>query len=169
MLTCSGYKVPNDKLNAVAVTRPPKQHYFGYYSKNQFNSSERYLLGLQCDIIGRLQRPGDIAVLGIIDLEQENNWIPLANTTTWNWQMGCMAEWLPGTDKKIIYNDRYEGKFVSVIRDITGSEHYVLPNPIFEIAPDGKSALTLNFSRLWDTIYRSKTCFRYPAFLSRKV
>jgi hypothetical protein len=146
----SVHKVPGDKVNIVAVTRPPKQYYFGYYTKKQFDPSDRYLLGLECGLIGRLQRAEDNAVLGIIDLKKDYQWIPLADTTTWSWQMGCMAEWLPKTDKKIIYNDRHEGKFVSIIRTITGDEHRILPNPIFEIHPDGKSALTLNFSRLWD-------------------
>jgi len=137
-------------LPAIAVTHGPKQHYFGYYDKHQFDPSNRYLLGVECDIIGRLQRAEDTATVGIIDLEHENEWTPLAETKAWNWQMGCMAEWLPGTEKKIIYNDRREGEFVSVIRDINKGEERVLPRPVFEIAPDGRSALTVNFSRLWD-------------------
>ena len=137
-------------LSATAVAHGPKQHYFGYYDKDPFDTSGRYLLGLECDVIGRLQQPDDRAMIGILDLEQGSEWVPVAETAAWNWQMGCMAEWLPGTDKTIIYNDRRDGAFVSVITDIERGEQRVLPNPVFEIAPDGQSALTLNFSRLWD-------------------
>lgn len=137
-------------VSATAVTQGPGQHYFGYYDKNQFDASDRYLLGLECDVMGRLQQPDDSATIGIVDLEQGNEWIPVAESAAWNWQMGCMAEWLPGTDRTIIYNDRREGAFVSVITDIERGEQRVLPHPVFEIAPDGRSALTLNFSRLWN-------------------
>ncbi len=144
-----GY-IENKQLPIVAVTRPPKQHFFGYYTNDQFDLSGRYLLSLECDIIGRLQREDDIATLGIVDLGQKCNWRPLVKTAAWNWQMGCMAQWLPGKPHQIIYNDRRASKLVSVIRDVTGGEKHVLPNPIYELAPDGRSALTLNFARLWD-------------------
>lgn len=142
--------VAEESLLATPVTRPPKQHFFGYYTKRQFDPSDKYLLGLECDIISRLQHVDDRATLGMVDLEDANKWIPLAETGAWNWQMGCMTEWLPGADKVIIYNDLRDGHFVSVIRDVERGEQRVLPVPVFEIAPDGSSALTLNFSRLWD-------------------
>ena len=143
-------KIEQRAVPAQAVTSGPKQHFFGYYDKNQFDPSDRYLLGLQCDVIGRMQTPDDRAEIGVVDLEGDNAWIPLAETAAWNWQMGCMAEWLPGTESSIIHNDRRDGRFVSVIRDLDGREERVLPHPFFELAPDGKSALTLNFARLWD-------------------
>jgi len=138
------------RLPATAATRGPKQHYFGYYDGDQFDASGRYLLGLECDVIGRLQTPDDRATVGIVDLERGNEWTPVAETAAWNWQMGCKAEWLPGRNRTIVYNDRRDGRFVCAIHDIEEGEQQVLPAPIFEMAPDGRSALTLNFARLWD-------------------
>ena len=75
------------------------QHFFGYYDKSQFDISGRYLLGLKCDVIGRLQQPEDVATIGLVDLENGNQWNAVAQTTAWNWQMGCMAEWIPGSSR----------------------------------------------------------------------
>jgi len=103
-LTRPAGKIENRTVPCVRVTNGPRQHYYGYYDSRQFDASDRYLLGLECDVIGRLQKPGDRAVLGVVDLEHGNEWIPVAETAAWNWQMGCRAEWLPGTNKTIIYN-----------------------------------------------------------------
>ena len=137
-------------LPAVGLTRGPRQHFFGYYDRTPFDASGRYLLGLECDDLRRPQRPEDTATVGLVDTEQGNRWVPLAETLAWNWQMGCMAEWLPGTDRKIIYNDRRQGRLVSVILDAGTRDEQMLPSPVFEVSPDGRSALTLNFARLWD-------------------
>jgi hypothetical protein len=137
-------------LPARAVTRGPKQHYFGYYDKQQFAPTGRYLLGHECSFIGRMQREQDVAVVGLTDLEAGDHWTPLAETRAFNWQMGSMLEWLPGSRDRIIHNDRREGTFVSVIRDLDGRELRVLPRAIFALAPDGRSGLSLNFARLWD-------------------
>ena len=97
-----------------------------------------------------MQQPDDAATVGLVDLEQGNTWTPVARTTAWNWQMGCMAEWVPGTVKTVIYNDRRDGSFVTVIHEFGRGEQHVLPSPFCELAPDGRTALTLNFARLWD-------------------
>ena len=57
-----------------------------------------------------------------------------------------MQHWL--SDTEFIYNDRRNGQFVALIRDIEGRELTCLPRPIYAVAPDGHTALTLNFSRL---------------------
>ena len=86
-------RIEQRPISAQAVTSGPKQHFFGYYDKNQFDPSDRYLLGLECDVIGRMQTPDDRAGIGVVDLEADNAWVPVAETMAWSWQMGCMAEW----------------------------------------------------------------------------
>jgi len=136
-------------LPAVAVTGGPRQHFFGYYDKQQFDPTGRYLLGLECDVIGRLQRPEDAATIGIVDLQRDHAWTPLAQTRAWNWQMGCHLEWLPGEARTIVYNDRRDGRLVAVVRNLDQQSERVLPRPIFSVAPDGTWGLSLNFARLW--------------------
>jgi len=134
---------------AVAVTGGPRQHFFGYYDQQPFDPSGRLLLALECDAIHRLQQPQDVATLGRVDLHRGNEWTPLARTRAWNWQMGCTSLWLGPNGRRIIHNDRRDGTLVAVVRDADGREQRVLDRPIFTLAPDGRSALSLNFPRLW--------------------
>jgi hypothetical protein len=60
-----------------------------------------------------------------------------------------MLQWL--NDKsgtKAIYNDRSGNKFVSRIIDVFTGESRTLCRPIYCLSPDGKYALSVNFSRL---------------------
>ncbi len=60
-----------------------------------------------------------------------------------------MTQWHPADPEHLfIHNDRRDGQFVSVIRRIDGSEVRIYDKPIYAIAPDGRSSLSLNFARL---------------------
>lgn len=147
--TTEHWSVEERLLPAVALTRGPRQHFFGYYDKRQFDTEDRCLLGLECDVIGRLQKPDDVAVVGMVDLRRGNEWVPLAETRAWNWQMGCHAEWLPGEGRRIVYNDRRGAELVAVVRDVDRQRERVLRAPVFCVAGDGQWAVSLNFARLW--------------------
>jgi hypothetical protein len=129
------------------ITSDSPPHWFGYYDKLQFDSTDRYVLGMRPPFEGKTPGPDDIVELGVIDLKNENRWSKIGETRAWNWQQGCMLQWIPGTND-IIYNDRRGGKFVSVVTDQSGNEKRVLPHAIYTLAPDGNRAATLNFSRL---------------------
>ena len=121
-------------------------HFFGYYDKSPWDASGRYLLAMQVDFIDRMPTAADAARIGMIDLEDENRWIPLAQTSAWGWQQGAMLQWLPEEPaRKIIYNQREKGRFVSVIQDVFSGERRVLPRAIFAL--NASNALCLNFAR----------------------
>jgi len=76
----------------------------------------------------------------------------IAETSAWNWQQGCMLQWNPREpSREIIFNDRREGRFVSVILDIHTGRERVLPLPVYTVSHDGSFALTTNFARLQHT------------------
>lgn len=130
------------------VTDGPKHHFFGYYDKTPWDKTERYLLALEVDFMDRPPNAEDVATILLIDLETGNK-ITLADTRAWNWQQGCMLQWMPNApDRLVIYNDRDEDKFVARILDVWSGEKQTLPHPIYTLTRDGKFALTLNFSRL---------------------
>lgn len=132
------------------ITKSDKEHLFAsYYGINSFNHSERYATVLETDIKFKLPDETEPAVLGLVDLESFE-FIPLTETHAWNFQQGCMAHWL-GTspDSLIIYNDFREGRYVSVIMNVfTRKELKVIPYPVSAVSPDGKEAVSINFSRL---------------------
>jgi hypothetical protein len=85
----------------------------------------------------------------MIDLEDGSRWIPLAETPVWNWQQGTMLRWMPtAPDRLIIHNDRQGDAYVSVVRDVHSGETRTLPMPVYAVSNDGRSAVTLNFSRV---------------------
>jgi len=136
-------------LPVKAATRGPRHHFFGYYDKDQWDPSGRYILALETRFADRPPGPDDYATVGLIDLEKPDKFEPLARTRAWNWQQGAMLQWLPGTSERlVIYNDRIEETFVSIILDIDRGKRRELPRPIYALSRDGKLALSLNFSRV---------------------
>ncbi|MBK8021213.1 MAG: hypothetical protein IPK19_07200 [Chloroflexi bacterium] len=135
-------------VEALPVTSG-KHHWFGYYDKFPWDATGRYLLGLESTFVDRQPTGEERAVVGMIDLQDNNRWIPLDETLAWCWQQGTMLQWLPSApDRKIIYNQRDGDRFVSIIRDVFTGETKTLPRPIYCVRPDGKRAVTLNFARL---------------------
>jgi hypothetical protein len=134
----------------IQITRSHKEHLFAsYYGINSFNQSEQYATVLETDLKFRLPEVTDTAVLGLVDLKTFE-FIPLTVTRAWNFQQGCMAHWLAiSPDSLIIYNDFREGKYVSVILNVfTRKELKIIPYPVSAVSPDGKEAVSINFSRL---------------------
>lgn len=135
-----------------AVTSGDQQHFFGYYDKCPWNASGKYLLGLETDFMDRPPTGDDRAVVGMVDLEDNCQWAPLADTRAWCWQQGCMLRWLPSVSNRlIIYNDRDEDHYVSIIRDVLTEETQILPMPVYAVSNDGRQAVTLNFARVQRT------------------
>ncbi len=135
--------------NALAITSGPKEHFFAsYYGINSWSADQRYATVLETDIKYRIPDENDPAVLGLVDMESFK-FIPLAETTAWNFQQGCMAHWL-GTspDSLIIYNDRIDGKFVSVILNVFTGEKRMIPYPVSAVSPTGQEAVSINFARI---------------------
>lgn len=131
----------------IQITKEGKEHFFAsYYGITSFNKSQRYVTVLQTDIKHKLPDETEPATLGLVDLKTKE-FIPLTKTSAWNFQEGCMAHWLD--DSKIIFNDYRNGKYVSVIMDTkTKKELKIIPYPVSGLSPNGKEALSLNFSRL---------------------
>jgi len=138
---------------AIQLIDNGKEHlYASYYGINSFSADQKYATILETNIKHRLPTENDPATLGLVDLET-HEFIPLTTTRAWNFQQGCMAHWL-GTspDTLIIYNDLRDGKFVSVILNVhTKQELKTIPYPVSAVSPDGKEAVSINFSRLRNT------------------
>jgi len=143
--------VPIKKFPPVRrITKGPRHHWFGYYDKLQFDSTVRYVLGNEVDFEHRSPTGDDVIKVGMIDLEDNDRWIELGESRAWNWQQGCMLQWLPGSKTKVIWNDRSGDHFISRILDVQTREQHEIPHPIYSVSPDGKSAVTPDFSRIQD-------------------
>lgn len=137
----------------IQITDDEKQHLFAsYYGINSWSNDQKYVTVLQTDIKYRLPDENDPATLGLVDVNT-NKFIPLTQTRAWNFQQGCMAHWLATSpDSLIIFNDLREGCFVSVIMNVhTREEIKTIPYPVSAVSPNGKEAVSINFSRLRKT------------------
>ena len=134
-----------------AITKAPKHHWFGYYDKLEFDPASRRVLGMQIGFEHRSPRPDDEIRIGMVDIEDGDKWTDLGSSSAWCWQQGCMLQWIPGTDSKVIWNDREDGAYVSRILDVDSGAMNTIPFPIYAIGPDGSWAVSTDFRRLNDT------------------
>lgn len=130
---------------------PYDAHYFyGYYDNPGIDPTDRYQLAHKVSFMDRMPTKNDWAELGIIDMHT-NEFTPIAKTQAWNFQQGAMFQYLHGTDAKdVIYNDFIDGEYVAVIMNLATGKTRYLDRPVANIAPNGKYALSINFSRLFD-------------------
>lgn len=132
------------------LTKGPAYHWFGYYDKLEFDPTNRYVLGMETCFEDRSPTINDTIKVGMIDLQDNNRWIELGESRAWNWQQGCMLQWLPGSSSEILWNDFDGEKFICHILDVFTREQRIIPYPVYTVSPDGKTALSLDFSRIND-------------------
>ncbi len=105
---------------------------------------------MEVDFEHRTPGPNDAIKIGMVDLQSNDRWIELGESVAWNWQQGCMLQWLPGSQNEVIWNDREGDRFVSHIVDVHTGNRRTIPHPIYAISPDGKSAVSADFRRIHD-------------------
>ncbi|MCA9062086.1 MAG: hypothetical protein KDA96_03480 [Planctomycetaceae bacterium] len=132
------------------ITRGPRHHWFGYYDKLQFDPGCRFVLSMQVPFEGRSPRPDDEIQIGMVDLEDGDRWIPLGQSTAWNWQQGCMLQWLPGSSDTVLWNDRGKDGYVCHFLNVRTRDMRTIPSPVYSVSPDGKTAVTPDFRRIAD-------------------
>ena len=118
---------------------------FFFYQCLQFDPTGRYVLAMKVDFDYRPIHTTDKAEIGFIDLKG-NKWTKIGETTAWNWQQGARLQWRPASDE-IVWNDRSDdGKgFVCRVYHFRTGKRRTLPRPIYDLSPDGRTALTHDF------------------------
>jgi len=134
-----------------AITRGPKFHWFGYYDKLEFDPTGRYILANQVDFEHRSPKPDEVIQVGMVDLQDGDRWIELGTSRAWNWQQGCMLQWVPGSKEEVIWNDRVDNQFVSHLMNIRTRKTRTLAGPVYSVSPNGKWAVYPDFRRLNQT------------------
>jgi hypothetical protein len=130
------------------ITRGPKYHWFGYYDKHEFDPSGRYVLANEVSFEGRAPTAQDVITVGYVDTKDDDRWVPIGTSAAWGWQQGCMLQWVGTEGRELLWNDRQDEKFVCRIYDIHSKKTRTLDRPLYTISADGKTGLSINFSRL---------------------
>ena len=126
------------------LTPSNKHCFFGYYDKSPWNPQEDKLLFGEVSVCGRMPCQDEKMQVGYIDLHDKQPRY-LAETTAWNFQQGCMLQWL---GDNIVFNNIVGKKFVAQVSGISGDVLDQYDWPIYAVSHDGKCAMSVNFSRI---------------------
>ena len=122
--------------------------FFGYYTRSPWNRKGDILFQ---ETRGRGTRPSLKHPLVVkLFRRSTNKVIPVGETHAWNWQQGCMLQWLGPEGDRLIYNtyDVRDDAYRSVVVELATNHTRRICRPIYSLNPQGTLALTLNFSRL---------------------
>lgn len=130
------------------LTSGPKHHFFGYYGIDPWNQSGSALLCLETDFQDHVPSPDEPAAIGLVDAKT-GAFGKITETRAWNFQQGAMLHWDPrDRQHRILFNDRRDGRIVSVSMDVRSRRRRYLPRAISAVSHDGKHALSLTYGRL---------------------
>ncbi|MGI6695190.1 MAG: TolB family protein [Christensenellales bacterium] len=130
----------------VQVSSKDSEHLFGYYDKTPWDSLSESMIYLRVSGANKQfasENPADIVLRS-----KEGKEKAIASTRAWNVQQGCMLQWYAKRDDEILFNDFRDGSYCSVVKNIQTGEERKLAMPVYSVSEDGKTALTLDFSRL---------------------
>lgn len=143
--------------NIIRVSPDDKGHeyFFGYYDKSPWDITDRYMLCMRANDTWSDVSPKEKADIILIDTQKAesdpNRIKKIAETRAWNVQQSCMLQWMgPDYSSKILYNDYRNGAYCSIIKELSTGEERIIPAAVYTVSADGKFALTLDFSRLYN-------------------
>lgn len=132
--------------NVVGIQDPSYHTFFGFYDHTPFCPSNRRVLYNRTTADPGPVDPSDRLEICYFNLE-ENQSVQFGETTTWNWQKGCRLQWF--NDDSVIYNKLVDGGYGAVVQDVTtGEVLQQISYPVYDVGPDRKTAVSINFSRL---------------------
>lgn len=131
-----------------AITKGPKNHWFGYYDKREFDPTNTLVLANEVSFEGRSPTADDKIAVGYVDTKDGDQWHEIGNSNAWGWQQGCMLQWIGDDGKRILWNDRQADSFVSRIYSTETKEIRTLGKPIYTVSPDGSFGLSADFRRI---------------------
>lgn len=126
------------------------EYFYGYYDKSPWDAADRYMICIKVKQAYKSVAPKEPGIVGVIDTQNNNKFIKIGVTHSWNVQQSCMAQWMgPDFKSRILYNDFRDGHYCSVIYNFEAKkEEKVLPMAAYDVARDGSFILSLDFSRL---------------------
>lgn len=140
-----------NQKKSVTLKRKNSALFFGYYDVSPANSSNtKVLSNIYSGDNFKTPNKNDFIELCYFDIKSNlKEPVVFDKTNTWCWQQGCRLQWLQGNSDLVIYNKLINDKYSSVIYNIETKQIVKeLSFPIYSIDSKGKTALSLNFSRL---------------------
>lgn len=137
-----------DMPGMIQISSDGADHNFGYYDKSPWSKDQKYMIYLAPENAKKNYVSHKAIPIILYDCLSGKEKV-LTKTHVWNSQQGCMLQWLgPDFSSRILFNDFREGRYCSVIFNLKEGSEIVLEKPVYSVSLDGKSAVTLDFSRL---------------------
>lgn len=135
----TGNKKINTQYKIIEFSKPECHTYFGYYDVTPFQGEKL--------IYTEREESSNVCKIVLNDIHNTSKQY-LAESRAWNWQQGIRLRWFPMSVNKISFNDFVDGKYINRIVNIDTKEERQLDWPLYDISPDGKLGITLDFERL---------------------
>lgn len=146
--TCGGQRLVMHSAeweNPVVYALPGRHVFFGYYDIQQLSPKGDKLLLTAVPLKADTRR--DPAQLQWVDVAT-SSYHPIADTRAWCWQQGSRLRWHPVEADTVLYNDVEDGRYVTRSVHLATGEQRTLCRAVYDVAPDGRYGLALNYSRL---------------------
>jgi hypothetical protein len=118
--------------------------WFGYYDKSPMNITNRFVAYTK---VRQTAVPGDACEVCIYDTQQKASKV-VGKTTTWNWQQGCMPQWVDETHLRYNAYDEASKQYITRIVNVESGEVQTYMRACYASNKDHSAYLSLNFYRL---------------------
>lgn len=121
--------------------------FFGYYNIPPSNENGEVLYLT----VNKEKIRGSLGESAAIMMKKANGSVAkLSETKAWNWQQGCMLQWVPKSPDQILFNDYDEicNQYVSKVINNQGELIKTYPLSVNNVSKCGQYALSLNYDRL---------------------
>ncbi|MGB7405108.1 MAG: hypothetical protein WA906_05420 [Pacificimonas sp.] len=123
-------------------------HAHSYYDVPIFSPDGCLVAGHRVSFSGRHPEADDAIAIGYVDLADNGGFCEIGKSRSWSWQQGALSQWLPGSGRRLIWNDREGNDFVARVVDLDHGRTETLERPVYAVDPRGHFFLSLNMARL---------------------
>lgn len=136
-----GKKLIKTEKNLRCFSKPNTHVFFGYYDITPFNLTTDEVIYL--NLI-----EGENVVHIMKNTLKDGNEVELSASSAWNWQQGCRLRWMPNNNREIVFNDFDGENYCARILNVDTKQERRIDSAIYDISPDGKYGLSIDFERL---------------------
>ena len=143
---CVGRCLVKIHMTTKSLTSGPRHHFFGFHDVPCSDASGQNILVLETDVIDRPPIAGAQVDVGIVSADG-GSFRKLASTTAFNFPQGSRQQWV-GASQTFTYICRVDEGWGATLMDLSGEVLSRFDSAIYAVAPSGRQAVCLNFSRL---------------------
>lgn len=137
----NGKKIIHTDKEIRCFSKPNTHVFFGYYDITPFNNQSDEIVYLNLK-----DRENLVHIMK--NTYRDDNELELTTSRAWNWQQGCRLRWMPKNNREIVFNDFDGQNYCTRILNVDDNKERRINFPLYDISPDGKYGLSINFERL---------------------